>query len=118
MFHTATGACMLRGMSPLVVALLGCAAVAAFCWIVSVITGECSWTDRLWSLTPIGFVAWFASRTGFEDTRLVVMTVLAAAWGARLTFNFARKGGYGRGGEDYRWGVLRTKMRPWQFQIF
>jgi steroid 5-alpha reductase family enzyme len=32
------------------------------------------------------------------------MAVLVAAWGARLTFNFARKGGFRAGGEDYRYG--------------
>ena len=34
-------------------------------------------------------------------------------WGARLTYNFARKGGYSwkfwEGEEDYRWAVLRKK---------
>jgi len=39
-------------------------------------------------------------------------------WGARLTFNFARKGGYGKGGEDYRWDILRKRMSPWLFQLF
>ncbi len=43
--------------------------------------------------------------------------MLATAWGARLTFNFARKGGY-TGVEDYRWAILRGRMRPWQFQVF
>ncbi|MEP6481291.1 MAG: DUF1295 domain-containing protein, partial [Rhodoglobus sp.] len=38
-------------------------------------------------------------------------------WGARLTFNFARKGGY-TGVEDYRWAVLRARMPRWQFEIF
>lgn len=37
--------------------------------------------------------------------------------GARLTFNFARKGGY-TGMEDYRWAILRGRMKPWQFQLF
>jgi steroid 5-alpha reductase family enzyme len=44
--------------------------------------------------------------------------VLVALWGGRLTFNFARKGGYARGGEDYRWGVLRARMPRWQFELF
>ena len=30
-------------------------------------------------------------------------------WGIRLTFNFWRKGGYGKGGEDYRWVYIRNK---------
>jgi steroid 5-alpha reductase family enzyme len=45
------------------------------------------------------------------------MAVLVTLWGVRLTYNFARKGGY-RGVEDYRWEVLRSSMRPWQFQFF
>src|SRR5262245_11529440 len=105
-------------MSPLAVAFLACAAVVAVCWILSVITGECSWVDRLWSIAPVGYVTWFAAQTGFADVRLVVMAALVAAWGARLTFNFARKGGYGRGGEDYRWAALRERMPRWQFAIF
>lgn len=28
-------------------------------------------------------------------------------WGLRLTYNFYRKGGYRRGGEDYRWVHIR-----------
>ena len=45
------------------------------------------------------------------------MAVLVTLWGARLTFNFARKGGY-TGAEDYRWAVLRGRMTPWQFEVF
>ena len=39
------------------------------------------------------------------------MAALVTIWGLRLTFNFARKGGYTwppwAGEEDYRWAVLR-----------
>ncbi len=34
--------------------------------------------------------------------------MLSAAWGARLTFNFARKGGYDPREEDYRWAAVRA----------
>jgi steroid 5-alpha reductase family enzyme len=105
-------------MSPLTVAFLGCGAVIAACWLLSVVTSECSWVDRLWSITPIGYVAWFAAQTGFSDPRLVVMAALVTAWGIRLTFNFARKGGYRKGGEDYRWAALRARMPPWAYQVF
>jgi steroid 5-alpha reductase family enzyme len=87
-------------------------------WLLSVITREYSWVDRLWSLVPIAYMAVFAAEARFADTRLNVMLVLVALWGARLTFNFARKGGYAPGGEDYRWPVLRARMKPWQFQVF
>ncbi|MET7999201.1 DUF1295 domain-containing protein [Amycolatopsis sp. NPDC005232] len=94
------------------------AGVCALCWVLSVITREYSWVDRIWSLVPVAYVAIFAAFAGFADARLDVMFVLVLLWGLRLTFNFARKGGYARGGEDYRWVVLRGKMAPWQFQVF
>ncbi|MCR2827503.1 DUF1295 domain-containing protein, partial [Microbacterium sp. zg.Y909] len=47
----------------------------------------------------------------------VLMAALVTLWGARLTFNFARKGGYS-GMEDYRWAILRKRMTPVQFQLF
>jgi len=46
------------------------------------------------------------------------MAVLSGAWGMRLTYNFARKGGYTWRGEDYRWAVVRRNMHPAVFQIF
>jgi steroid 5-alpha reductase family enzyme len=94
------------------------AGVCLAIWLLSVVTKEYSWTDRIWSLVPIAYAGIFAGAAGFADVRLDVMFGLVALWGARLTFNFARKGGYARGGEDYRWVVLRTRMKPWQFQAF
>ena len=45
------------------------------------------------------------------------MTLLVFAWGVRLTFNLARKGGYRVGGEDYRWKALRERLGSGKFQI-
>ncbi|GAA4524505.1 DUF1295 domain-containing protein [Amycolatopsis samaneae] len=87
-------------------------------WLLSITTREYSWIDRVWSLVPVVYVAIFAGAAGFADARLDTMLVLVALWGARLTFNFARKGGYARGGEDYRWAVLRGRMSPGWFQLF
>jgi steroid 5-alpha reductase family enzyme len=87
-------------------------------WFLSIPTKDTSWVDRIWSVVPIVYAWVFAGGGGFADTRLNVMAVLITLWGARLTFNFARKGGYRPGGEDYRWEVLRAKMKPWQYQIF
>lgn len=84
-------------MSPLVVVLIVAAIAAAFCWIASLVTKDTSWVDRLWSVVPVVYVWIFAAAGlagGGDATRLVVMAVLVTAWGARLTFNFARKGGY------------------------
>src|ERR1051325_1077031 len=100
------------------VCLVVYAGICLATWLLSVVTREYSWVDRIWSLAPIVYVAVFAGAAHFKDARLDVMLALVAAWGARLTFNFARKGGYAEGGEDYRWAVLRERMAPWQFQLF
>ncbi len=107
-------------MDPLLIVIIVAAASAVFCWIASLITKDTSWVDRLWSVVPVVFV-WIFAVAGIADgadaTRLIVMAVLVTAWGVRLTFNFARKGGY-TGVEDYRWAILRGRMTPWQFQLF
>jgi steroid 5-alpha reductase family enzyme len=98
-------------------ALLGCAGVATACWLLSVITREYSWVDRIWSITPVAYVGYFAWASGWSP-RLVLLATLVLCWGARLTFNYARKGGYAPGGEDYRWAALRKGMSPSAFQVF
>lgn len=107
-------------MDPLPLVLIVAGVASAFCWIASLITKDTSWVDRLWSIVPVVYV-WIFAIAGFggegDPVRLVVMAVLVTAWGARLTFNFARKGGY-TGMEDYRWAILRGRMKPWQFQAF
>lgn len=104
-------------MTPLLVICGIAAAVFLFVWIASLITGDHSWVDRLWSIVPAVYVWVFAIFAGLADPRLNVMAVLVTLWGARLTFNFARKGGYS-GVEDYRWPILRARMSPAQFQVF
>lgn len=105
-------------MSAVSVCLVGCACVCVGVWVLSVTTREYSWVDRLWSVVPVVYVAIFAGFAGFADARLDLMFGLVVSWGGRLTFNFARKGGYARGGEDYRWGVLRGRLPGWRFQLF
>ena len=107
-------------MDPLLLVLMVAGVSAAFCWITSLLTNETSWIDRLWSIVPVVYVWIFAGAAllaGLDATRLLVMAVLVTAWGVRLTFNFARKGGY-TGMEDYRWAILRGRMTRWQFQVF
>jgi steroid 5-alpha reductase family enzyme len=105
-------------MSALQVCLVVFAGVCLLVWLFSVTTKEYSWVDRIWSVVPVVYLAIFAGAAGFADARLNVMLVVGALWGIRLTFNFARKGGYARGGEDYRWAVLRGRMSPGLFQVF
>jgi steroid 5-alpha reductase family enzyme len=104
-------------MSPLLVVVLLAAVVCVFCYVTSLITKENSWVDRLWSIVPVAYVWVFAIAAGLADVRLDVMAGLVTLWGVRLTFNFARKGGYS-GMEDYRWAVLRGRMSRGQFAVF
>ncbi len=101
----------------LLIAAGGAAALAATCWILSLVYGEYSWVDRLWSVAPPLYAAWFCFAGGLSP-RLTLMAALIALWGGRLTYNFARKGGYAKGGEDYRWPVMRSKMGPVAWQVF
>lgn len=87
-------------------------AAVALCFIISEISRNYSQVDKLWSLIPPIYA--IITLVHFPDSeRILIMTILAVAWGVRLTWNFARKGGYSiipwKGEEDYRWGVLREK---------
>ena len=106
------------GVDPIFVNLWILAGICALTWILSLVTGEHSWVDRLWSVIPVAYVWVFAGASGLSNARLVMVAVLVTLWGARLTFNFARKGGYKPGGEDYRWAKLRAGMKPAQFAVF
>lgn len=111
---------MIEALDPsgaVVTLLLAGAGVAFVCWLLSVLFDEYSWTDRIWSIAPVGYVAWVA-HVSDRDPRILLMSALVALWGARLTFNYARKGGYAPGGEDYRWAILRAKMPAWAWQLF
>lgn len=76
-------------------------------WLMQVTTANYSWVDRLWSIAPPLYALVYAGWSG-GDARVWLMAVLVTLWGARLTFNFARKGGYHPKEEDYRWAVVRT----------
>ena len=105
-------------MSSLYLATLICAGISFATWLASVITKEYSWVDRIWSIAPLAYGWVYAAGENFESMRLNVMAICITLWGARLTFNFARKGGYAKGGEDYRWPILRERMSPLLYQIF
>ena len=98
---------------------------AAFCFIAGEATGNNSQMDKLWSLLPIAYT-WIIAIRGGMNARLVVMAVLATLWGARLTYNFARKGAYKlkfwEGREDYRWSIVRNGApfngNRWGWMVF
>ena len=106
-----------RTTDPLTTALWVAGGLALLCWVLSLITKEYSWVDRLWSITPVLFAVHFAAYVEFSDARLNLMAALTVLWGVRLTYNFARKGGYKPGGEDYRWEEIQEKIGPVWFQV-
>ncbi len=106
-----------RSTDPLVTALWVAGGFAVLCWLLSLLTREYSWVDRLWSITPPLYAVHFAAHAGFADLRLNLMATLTLIWGVRLTYNFARKGGYKPGGEDYRWEEIQEKVGPLWFQV-
>ena len=103
--------------TPFGTALDLCLVLAALVWLMTAVTRECSWVDRLWSVTPPVYCLLVAAAADFDSARLNIMAALVTLWGARLTFNFARKGGYWAGGEDYRWPYVRERLSPIQFQL-
>jgi steroid 5-alpha reductase family enzyme len=107
-------------MSSLAIAVWICAGLTAACWLLSVVTREHSWTDRVWSVAPVAYAWVFAAHAARDDAsaRATLVAILITAWGARLTFNFARRGGYAPGGEDYRWAILRARLPGWRFAVF
>ena len=64
----------------LTLAIRACAAFAILCWLLSVLTREYSWVDRLWSITPIVYVGGFAVFTDPLEPRLWLMAILVALW--------------------------------------
>nr|WP_301208156.1 DUF1295 domain-containing protein [Leifsonia williamsii] len=105
-------------VDPIIVCLWLLAAVCAATWVLSLVTKEHSWVDRIWSIVPVAYAWIFAGAAGLADARLDLVAALITLWGIRLTFNFARKGGYAPGGEDYRWQVLRGRMSRGLFEVF
>jgi len=85
--------------------LIVCSAILTY--IFNAITKEYSWTDRLWSTLPI-VIAWLYFYKS-KNQMLLITASLITIWGIRLTFNFARKGGYSDK-EDYRWSFLRKQI--------
>jgi len=89
------------------------ASAAAF--IAGLITENYSHVDRLWSLLPPVYVIVWGTAF-YREPLYIIPAALVVLWGARLTYNFSRRGGYhfepGKGfsGEDYRWPILRKRI--------
>ncbi len=99
--------------------LIVCGVSVLYCFTVGEITGNNSQMDKLWSVLPIAY-AWIIAIKGGMQAKLVILAIIITIWGARLTYNFARKGAYSikfwSGEEDYRWKYLRGK-KPFNNRI-
>jgi steroid 5-alpha reductase family enzyme len=84
-------------------------------YLLTLATGYWSYVDRLWSLLPGVHVLLYALWPGAGD-RERLMAVLVCMWCGRLTYNFARKGGYGDE-EDYRWAVIRSWFKEYRVPV-
>jgi steroid 5-alpha reductase family enzyme len=99
---------------------------ALVCFLVSEITRNYSQVDKLWSLMPLIYS--LLTLNAFPSPRIWIMSALVIVWGARLSYNFYRKGGYNiilwKGEEDYRWKfvrelpVLKGRFRFGLFNLF
>ena len=89
-----------------------CGASALYCFVAGEISRNNSQMDKLWSVLPIAYV-WVIAAMGEFRWRLIVIAIIVTLWGARLTYNFAKKGAYSikfwSGEEDYRWVYLRKQ---------
>ncbi|MFP4383504.1 MAG: DUF1295 domain-containing protein [Spirochaetia bacterium] len=93
-------------------------------FLAGLLTENYSHVDRLWSVLPPLYAVIWGFRF-FTEPLFMLPAVLVVLWGVRLTFNFARRGGYrfekGKGftGEDYRWPILRKKIgNRFLFELF
>ena len=102
---------------PFGTALELCLVLMVLCWVASLLTRQCACVDRQWSLCPPAYCLLVAAGDAFDSARINLMTVLVLLWAVRLTANFARKGGFRKGGEDYRWPVMRERLGRLRFQL-
>ncbi|CAK7230236.1 hypothetical protein SCUCBS95973_007505 [Sporothrix curviconia] len=89
--------------------------------VVSEINGNYSQVDRCWSLLPTVYIAHFnlwSRLAGAHSGRLDAALLYSTIWSIRLTYNYARKGGYNVGSEDYRWEIVKNAIPAWLFHIF
>ncbi|KAI0312055.1 DUF1295-domain-containing protein [Amylostereum chailletii] len=129
--------------SLLVYPLKLCAATTVTTYVLSVITGNVSQVDRLWTFLPTIYTAYwallplwprkndagwrylspFVPEGGRPDVmdqfnpRALLMLGLTVTWMCRLSYNTWRRGLFNLSDEDYRWAVLRTKIPRWLFQL-
>ena len=100
-----------QGKTLLILGII-CGASALYCFLAGELSRNNSQMDKLWSILPIAYI-WVITAMGGFKWRLIIIAVIVTLWGARLTYNFAKKGAYSikfwSGEEDYRWIYLRKQ---------
>ncbi|KAI9030117.1 hypothetical protein CLU79DRAFT_734131 [Phycomyces nitens] len=110
-----------RTTDPLVTLLVASGVLASIHYVVSELTKNYSQVDKSWSILPIIY-SWhftlhdYLNRGSFHP-RLLAASLLITIWGTRLTYNFARKGGYEWKGQDYRYPYIAEKIGPLSMAI-
>jgi steroid 5-alpha reductase family enzyme len=116
-----------------------CVATTVTVYALSLITGNVSQVDRVWTFLPTIYTAYWAllplwptqlvmfwPYTPKElplylkeqySPRALLMLSLVVLWMVRLSYNTWRRGLFNVNEEDYRWSVLRQKVPTWFFQF-
>ncbi len=104
---------------PLWIVLVCDVAATLVVFAASVAMDNTSVYDPYWSLAPLPIAAFLAHAGGEFGPRPMLIAALLGAWGARLTFNWAR-GWAGMGHEDWRYADFRRKTGPlyWLVSLF
>jgi len=118
-----------------------CTGTTLAAWVLSVITGNVSQVDRVWTFLPTIYTAYFALLPLWPQEplllfwpytpetvhplvgksyspRALLMLGLTFIWTCRLSYNTWRRGLFNLHDEDYRWQIVRGKIPTWLFQIF
>ncbi|ORY12499.1 hypothetical protein BCR34DRAFT_482456 [Clohesyomyces aquaticus] len=107
--------------NPLIGALAFMLFLAGVVFIVAEVNKNYSQVDRLWSIVPAvlnAHYALWAHLNGLPTQKMDHIMAVSIIWGARLTFNYWRKGGYTVGSEDYRWEYVKNYVGPFWMFIF
>ncbi|KAH7927963.1 DUF1295-domain-containing protein [Leucogyrophana mollusca] len=118
-----------------------CVAMTATTYVLSLLTGNVSQVDRVWTFLPTIYTAYYAllplwprvaptfffpytpeaissSIGGSFSPRALLMLALVVTWMFRLSYNTWRRGLFSLKDEDYRWEILRQKIPKALFQLF
>jgi steroid 5-alpha reductase family enzyme len=96
---------------PIAVAFVADVAATLAIFVFSFLFRNSSFYDAYWSVAPFAIGVYWMARAksiGVDPTRQQLVLLLVAAWGARLTWNWAR-GWTGLGHEDWRYGMLAER---------